>query len=127
METKGLPEGVKLIDFQVPGPTDFELIRDEVGFHIYQGTRLGGPAAAARIEPAPGYIFVAIGNEMIFDMREYVSKKARVEFTAVKKLEPQTITVTAKFAIENALQLQGVEDALKMLQTAPGFTGLERT
>lgn len=122
----GLPEGVELIDFHPAGPDDFELIRMGEETHIYKGVRLGA-ASGVKVKAAEGFEFVQVGFEKIFDMRDYKSVDGRPEFSVARKIEPQNITVTAKFTVTNALELKALDDALAGLPKMPGFVGVERT
>jgi hypothetical protein len=126
-EVKGLPEGVQFVgDFGAAGPNDYELIRDADGMHIYKGQRAGA-SVGVRVVPADGYVFVKVGDEKIFDIRRYTQIVGRPEFAATKKLEaPQSVTVTAKFVVENELENSNLESALRAIEGWPGFVSVEK-
>lgn len=109
---KGLPEGVELVHIGPAQKDDFELINeiDDKGLpvsRIYPGPRLGASSGII-VKPAEGYTFVADIKTM--------------SYRVVKKLpEVMTITIHAKFLVDNQLDADVVNDRMEELKKLPGY------
>jgi hypothetical protein len=109
---KGLPEGVELVHIGAAKEGDYELINevDDQGApvsRIYPGPRLGASSGII-VKPADGYTFVA-------DIKT-------LSYRVVKKLpEPMTITVHARFLVDNQLDADMVDERMEQLKKLPGY------
>ena len=124
---KGLPEGVKWTgDFLPATKDDYEIISTPTGQVIYKGVRPGAPSGV-KVEPEDGYVFVQIGHEMIFDPKTNVPEAGRPQFQPAKKLDPpKTTTITVKFSVNNQLDADALEAAIKGIPNMAGYVEMER-
>lgn len=129
---KGLPDGVKWTgDFHPAGADDYELVRErntqtgDISARIYKGERPGA-AAGIKVVPADGYVFVQSGFEDVFDIIQYKHVKGRPMFQVAKAIPPKTVTVTAKFAVDNEYTSARLEEALASVPGMPGYLSMER-
>ena len=104
---KGLPEGVDLVRIGIAADEDYEI----VGGKIFKGPRAGA-ASGVIVQPAQGYMFHA-------DIRD-------LSYFPVKIIPPETVKATVTFTYSNSYDQEGVEKALKFLESIPGFVGIER-
>jgi hypothetical protein len=110
MKIDGLPEGVEAIRFGVPKPEEYVIENDPVGpepLQITKGPRLAGTVSSVIVAPADGY--------------EFVYRLRTLDFAPVKKMEPLTITASAKFVVTNEVDKGIVEDRIEDLKKLPGY------
>lgn len=118
----GLPEGVDLIDFKAPADNEYEIARGTDGeIHIYLGGRPDSNTSF-RVQPAEGYQFVQTGLEQVTDIRAF-TVKSRARFSAVRKMDPQTIRIEAVYTVTNAVAADAIREKWNELRELVGFDG----
>ena len=110
---KGLPEGVDFVRFGTAEEEDYELINETDGPKIYKGKRPGA-ASGLIVSPSLGWRFQR-------DIRNLN------QFFPVQLIPQTTVKALVTFTFSTSWEQDAVEKALKMLETIPGFVGIDRS
>lgn len=122
---KGLPEGVEIVDFLPCEAGDYELVRANGVTEILKGQRPGA-ASGVKVRAGEGYIFVQVGREEIFDIKEMKVVSGRPIFQAVKEMEPFTMKIEEQVLISNRIQLDEVNALVDQIRHLPGYVTSEQ-
>jgi len=125
---KALPEGVQWIDFRAATAEDYEIVNETDPQtrtpvkRIYLGTRHGA-ASGVIVEPAPGYAFRFNAGNGAYDIVKNLGHLEGANWVA----EPETIHLTASFAVATDFDRDKVLKAIEDLRLLPGFVTSERS